>query len=109
MTEAWKPLELLAPAEPDTIIPARAGEREFAAVLHDGEWRVFADLCTHAECAFTEFGEIEAEDGVLICNCHGAEFALSDGSVRLEPAEEPLEMLPVRVDGDFGDLLVRLN
>jgi nitrite reductase/ring-hydroxylating ferredoxin subunit len=109
MTEVWKPLELLAPAEPNAVIPARVGEKALVAVLHDGEWRAFADNCTHAECAFTEFGEIAPEDGVLICNCHGAEFALADGSVQLEPAEVPLKLFPVRVDAGSGELTVRLD
>jgi nitrite reductase/ring-hydroxylating ferredoxin subunit len=105
MPDQWIPLHLTDDVEPDVVLGARAGDRDLAAVLHEGRWRVFADLCTHADCAFTDYGEI-ADDGVLICNCHGAEFSLADGSVLLEPAEVPLTLLEVR-DQD-GQLEVRL-
>jgi nitrite reductase/ring-hydroxylating ferredoxin subunit len=106
MPDQWTELQLLDDAEADVVIGARAGDHQLAAVLRDGRWRVFADLCTHAECAFTDYGEI-AEDGALICNCHGAEFSLEDGAVLLEPAEEPLRLLDVREHE--GQLQVRLG
>ena len=60
----WTVLQLLDDPEPDVVIGARAGDQALAAVWHDGRWRVFADRCTHAECAFTDYGEIEtAEPG----------------------------------------------
>lgn len=102
MSEGWVELVLEGEQEADTIIGATAGARPLVAVLHKGEWRVFADTCTHAQCAFTEFGEIAADDGVIICNCHGAEFALADGTVTLEPADVPLALLPVRETADGG-------
>ena len=96
MPETWHDIDL--PAEPadGELIAATAGDVQLAAVHHDGAWRVFADMCTHARCRFTEFGEIDTDDGILICNCHGAEFSLTTGEVLLEPAEEPLVLLPVR-------------
>lgn len=102
----WTQLQLIDEAEPDVVLAARAGDQALAAVLSAGRWRVFADCCTHAECAFTDYGEI-ADDGALICNCHGAEFSLEDGSVLLEPAEEPLRLLEVREHD--GQLQVRLD
>lgn len=108
MSDGWAPLELQDDVQADTIIEARAGSRSLVAVLHDGRWSVFADLCTHAECAFADYGEVVAEDGVIVCNCHGAEFSLVDGAVMLEPAEIPLTLLPVRVAQD-GELEVRLD
>lgn len=95
MPDRWIVLELSDDPEPDVLIGARAGDTDLVAVLHDGHWRVFADMCPHAECAFSDYGEI-APDGALICNCHGAEFSLADGSVLLEPAEDPLRLLSVR-------------
>ncbi len=106
MPDPWIELELLDEPEPETVLAARAGGHALAVVRHAGGWRVFDDRCTHAECAFTDYGEVVAEDGVLICNCHGAEFSLADGSVVLEPAEAPLRMLEVREQD--GRLEVRL-
>ena len=108
MEPGWYELELAGSPEPDTLVGAVVEGRALVAVLHDGDWRVFADTCTHAECPFTEHGEVAAEDGVIICNCHGAEFSLTDGSVQLEPAEVPLDLLPVRSEPD-GRLFVQLR
>lgn len=107
MTETWHAIDL--PAEPSDgeLLTASVGDLQLAAVHHAGEWRVFADLCTHARCRFSEFGEIDEDDGIIICNCHGAEFSLATGEVLLEPAEHPLVLLPVRrVDGQAQVQLV---
>ncbi|UGS37309.1 Rieske (2Fe-2S) protein [Capillimicrobium parvum] len=107
MTDHWTELELLDEPSDDEVLGARAGDRALVAVRHQGAWRVFADRCTHAECAFTDYAEVVAEDGVIVCNCHGAEFRLADGSVALEPAEIPLTLLEVRERDDR--LEVRLD
>lgn len=107
MTDHWTELTLMGAPVEDEVIEARAGDRMLAAVRHAGAWRVFDDMCTHAQCAFTDYGEVAPEDGVIICNCHGAEFSLADGSVVLEPAEVPLTLLEVRErDGRLEVLLV---
>jgi nitrite reductase/ring-hydroxylating ferredoxin subunit len=59
-----------------------------------GSWHALADECTHSGCALSEDGELI--DGVLICNCHGAEFALESGAVIEGPADGPLETYAVR-------------
>lgn len=93
MTEIeWYPLE----GVPD-------GEQSFAATVADvrlllvrspdGWWAV-EDRCSHARCAFSEDGEIDG--GVVICDCHGAEFDLSTGAVLRAPATEPIRTFPVR-------------
>lgn len=63
----------------------------------DDEWAAVEDRCTHAGCAFSEDGEIDGE--VVVCNCHGSEFALRDGAVLRGPATEPLPTFPVREVG----------
>jgi nitrite reductase/ring-hydroxylating ferredoxin subunit len=45
-------------------------------------------------------------DGVLICNCHGAEFALETGAVIEGPADGPLETYAVRVVEGAVEVLV---
>ena len=60
----------------------------------DGSWVAVRDRCTHAGCAFSTDGEIDAD--VVICNCHGSEFSLRDGAVLRGPATQPLLTVPVR-------------
>ncbi len=44
-----------------------------------GAWLALSDECTHAGCLLSEDGELL--DGVLICNCHGSEFAPASGEL----------------------------
>jgi nitrite reductase/ring-hydroxylating ferredoxin subunit len=89
----WHVIDLPA-GRTDGVVRIEVAGRHLAAVHSSGRWRVFEDRCTHADCAFSEFGDVE--DGVLICECHGSEFSLDTGDVLLDPAEEPLELFDVR-------------
>ena len=60
-----------------------------------GRWFALDDECTHTGCALSEDGELV--DGVLICNCHGAEFEAATGALLEGPAETPLEIHAVRI------------
>jgi nitrite reductase/ring-hydroxylating ferredoxin subunit len=78
------------------------GERvagiDLVLVRVSGAWHALSDECTHAGCLLSEDGELL--DGVLICNCHGSEFAPASGELVMGPADEPLETFAVRnVDG----------
>lgn len=100
----WHDTGVAADLEPGVIASTEVGETGLAVLRFEGGWRAFADSCTHAQCPFTEFGEVE--DGVLICNCHGAEFDLATGAVLEDPAEEPLVLLETREAE--GSIQVRL-
>jgi 3-phenylpropionate/trans-cinnamate dioxygenase ferredoxin subunit len=91
----WHPVELpRAPAEGE-LVAARVAGYPLVLVHSDGRWHALSDECTHTGCPFSEDGECVA--GVLICNCHGAEFALDTGAVVEGPADGPLETYAVRV------------
>jgi nitrite reductase/ring-hydroxylating ferredoxin subunit len=92
---AWHGVEL--PPQPDegTLVGARIAGQPLVLVRSSGRWFALADECTHAGCAISEDGELV--DGALICNCHGAEFALETGAVLEGPADGPLETFAVRV------------
>jgi nitrite reductase/ring-hydroxylating ferredoxin subunit len=60
-----------------------------------GDWRAYADECPHVGCQLSQDGEVV--EGVLICNCHGAEFDAASGGLLEGPAESPLEPYPVRL------------
>lgn len=80
------------------------GEREIAlARLQNGDWVAFDDTCTHEECPLSE-GDVEEDR--IVCYCHGSEFDLRTGEVLVGPAEDPLSIYPVRVEG--GELQVEL-
>jgi Rieske Fe-S protein len=60
-----------------------------------GEFKAFSSLCTHKGCALTS-----VENGTINCRCHGARFALADGSVQGGPATRPLDARSITVEKD---------
>ena len=61
----------------------------------EGTIGAVGDLCTHAEYNISD--GVLHRDGSLECLWHGARFDCRTGSVRRQPAEEPLPVYPVRV------------
>jgi 3-phenylpropionate/trans-cinnamate dioxygenase ferredoxin subunit len=58
-----------------------------------------ADCCSHQNWPLSE-GEIEEFSCTIECTKHGSTFSLKDGSPQCLPATRPVEVYPVRVDGD---------
>jgi 3-phenylpropionate/trans-cinnamate dioxygenase ferredoxin subunit len=92
---AWHAVAVPEGAADGALVAARLAGYSVVLVRHAGAWHALADECTHTGCPLSEDGELV--DGVLICNCHGAEFALDTGEVVDGPAEAPLETYRVRV------------
>jgi Rieske Fe-S protein len=40
------------------------------------------------------------EGGTINCTCHGSKFDIADGSVKQNPAPQPLPAAKISVDGD---------
>jgi 3-phenylpropionate/trans-cinnamate dioxygenase ferredoxin component len=64
-----------------------------------GRYRSIGSECTHEGCALHE-GELDAEDGVVTCPCHGSMFDLETGEAVAPPAQAPEPVYRVRVEGD---------
>ncbi|HET7327266.1 MAG TPA: Rieske (2Fe-2S) protein [Nocardioidaceae bacterium] len=60
-----------------------------------GEFVGYTAECTHQGCIVAE-----VSDGTINCPCHGSMFDIDDGSVVGGPAQEPLPMKPISVQGD---------
>ncbi|MCG7360235.1 ubiquinol-cytochrome c reductase iron-sulfur subunit [Roseomonas sp. ACRSG] len=59
----------------------------------------YSAICTHAQCAVTEWRQ---EKGVLHCPCHASEFdPFAAGKVVGGPALRPLPTLPLSLEGGF--------
>jgi nitrite reductase/ring-hydroxylating ferredoxin subunit len=91
----WHAVEVPATPAEGELVPARVAGFPLVLVHSAGRWFALDDECTHTGCALSEDGELV--DGVLICNCHGAEFALETGAVIEGPADGPLVTYAVRV------------
>jgi 3-phenylpropionate/trans-cinnamate dioxygenase ferredoxin component len=100
----WRRVEVPEDAVEGRLVAARVAGYPLVLVRSGGSWHALADECTHTGCAFSEDGELV--DGVLSCNCHGAEFALETGAVIEGPADGPLETYAVRVVEGAVEVLV---
>jgi Rieske Fe-S protein len=59
-----------------------------------GVFKGFSATCTHKGCTVDKVA-----DGTIDCPCHGSKFNL-DGSVANGPAQKPLEVRAIAVQGD---------
>jgi nitrite reductase/ring-hydroxylating ferredoxin subunit len=92
---AWHVVSVPEGAADGTLVAARIAGSPVVLVRSGDAWHALADECTHTGCPLSEDGELV--DGVLVCNCHGAEFELATGAVIEGPADGPLETYAVRV------------
>lgn len=67
-------------------------------IRHRNEVSAVSDICTHQHFSMSE-GDVLA-DGTLQCAWHGARFDCRTGEVRQGPAESPLPVYEVRIEGD---------
>ncbi|MBI2171050.1 MAG: non-heme iron oxygenase ferredoxin subunit [Chloroflexi bacterium] len=67
----------------------------------DGQHYAFGDTCTHMECSLSD-GNLEGD--VVECPCHGSQFNVRTGAVEDGPAQQPVPVYAVRIQGQ--DILI---
>ena len=89
----------------DGALRVELSDIDIAVVRFQGEVYAVQDVCSHAEVALSE-GEVEDFDGAptIECALHGSCFDLRTGEPTNLPATEPVDVYPVRVEGE--DVLV---
>ena len=80
------------------------GDVPVAVVRSRGEVHAISDTCSHAEVSLSE-GDVE--DSEIECWLHGSRFDLRTGQPTSLPAFRPVDVYPVRVEGD--DVLVDVD
>jgi nitrite reductase/ring-hydroxylating ferredoxin subunit len=100
--------EVGAPVMPVTLGPVSsfpergltkfdARGHKIAVALVDGTYYAFSDICTHLRCSLSE-GELSGT--TVTCICHGSRFDVSTGDVLRGPAQRPVAVYAVRVQGE---------
>ncbi len=89
---------------PGTIKAVEVEGERIALCNVDGEFRAVQDECTHEHFPLSE-GQLEGD--VLTCSLHGARFDVETGEVLGLPADEPVKIYQVRVEGE--DILVAVG
>lgn len=79
------------------VIAVEIEGREIAIYRLNGEYFATANICTH-QFAFMSEGYVMGD--CIECPLHQALFDIRSGGVVEGPAEQPLEVYPVKVDGD---------
>lgn len=87
-------VEELPPAT-KTIVRVNA-ELEVCVFNLDGDLYAIEDRCTHDDGPLCE-GDWDAEEGVVICPRHGANFDIRTGKALTLPAYLPVDTFPVKV------------
>jgi 3-phenylpropionate/trans-cinnamate dioxygenase ferredoxin component len=89
----------VCPAEelpPGRMKIVRAGEYAVGVYNVGGELYAIEDRCSHDDGPLCE-GEWDADEGVVVCPRHGANFDIRTGDALTLPAFEPVETYAVRV------------
>jgi len=86
------------------VIGLNVGETPVALVRKGAEVFALHDMCSHAEVKLSE-GEVY--DGTLECWLHGSCFDVRTGKPTGPPANKPVNVYRVMIDGD--DVLVSLS
>jgi 3-phenylpropionate/trans-cinnamate dioxygenase ferredoxin subunit len=82
-----------------TLLGVRRSDGDEVCLFnHDGAIGAVGNVCTHA--AFLMSDGTLRNDGTLECAWHGAWFDSRTGKVCRGPAEDPLPVFPVRVEGE---------
>ena len=82
-----------------TMIPVqRSSGEEICLYNYRGSIGAVGNICTHAEFLLSD-GTLR-QDGTIECAWHGARFDSNTGRVCRGPAEDPVTVFPVRVEGE---------
>jgi 3-phenylpropionate/trans-cinnamate dioxygenase ferredoxin component len=84
-------------AEGELLAVTIPGGEQVCLLKHRGGIHAVSNCCTHSEFPISD-GSL-GSDGTLECTWHGARFDCRTGEVLRGPAEDPLPVYPVKVDG----------
>ncbi len=88
----------------DAPAPYPAGDPGIIVKLANGKYVAYDATCTHQGCRVGW----DAQDGVLLCPCHGAAFDPSNhGAVLGGPTNQPLLELQIVVDKQAGTISLK--
>ena len=85
----------------------RVADRDIAVVnLGEEGFRAVDAICSHAH-SYLDEGEVDVDFGTIECAKHGSTFDLETGKPRTLPATMPVQVFPVKQEGD--DILIEVN
>jgi nitrite reductase/ring-hydroxylating ferredoxin subunit len=95
---AWREVAKADDVVEGKVLAASAANKMIALYRIDGALYATSDICTHAFALLSD-GYLDGD--CIECPIHQAVFHVPTGEVRSDPATEPLQTYPVKVDGDM--------
>ncbi len=86
---------------PGDMMMVNVGPDQVLLANVDGAIYACEDICSHAYASLSE-GDINGTE--IECPLHGALFNVTTGEPLTPPAEDPVKVFPVQIEGD--DILV---
>ena len=86
---------------PGDMMMVNVGPDQVLLANVDGAIYACEDICSHAYASLSE-GDINGTE--IECPLHGALFNVTTGESLTPPAEDPVKVFPVQIEGD--DILV---
>lgn len=88
----------------DEVVGVKVAGLDIAVVRSDGAFFALGNICTHQNALLSD-GVVE--DGCLECPLHQGRFDLKTGAARGLPAEQPVPVYNVRVEG--GQVMIEIE
>ena len=104
MSKSYIKVAALRDVAPGKMKRVMVQERRVLLANVGGKIYAADEMCTHEEASLC-LGSLKGE--LLKCPLHGSRFDLRTGAVLDEPADVPLKIYPVKVDGQ--DIYVNLG
>ncbi len=82
---------------PDSMKRIIVGGRRLLLAFANGHYHAVDEMCSHEDSSLY-LGCIQ--DGRIKCSLHGSRFDLSNGEPLDEPADTPIRVYPLRIEGD---------
>jgi thiosulfate dehydrogenase [quinone] large subunit len=100
--DAHGAVRIRVPVNAPSSLPA--GDPALIVKLASGGYACFDSVCTHEGCRVGW----DAQDGVMLCPCHGAAFDPNNHAAVLQgPTNQPLLELPIAIDSATGAITLK--
>jgi nitrite reductase/ring-hydroxylating ferredoxin subunit len=86
---------------PGEMMMVNVGSEQVLIANVNGNIHACEDICSHAYASLSE-GDLNGEE--VECPLHGGVFSLITGEALTPPADDPIKLYQVQVDGD--DILI---
>jgi naphthalene 1,2-dioxygenase system ferredoxin subunit len=101
--DEWHKVATTSEVDENEMISVEAGGLEICLAKIDGKYYAINNICTHFY-TWLSSGELFPEKLEVQCPLHDSKFSFESGDPHQPPADKPVEVYGVKVEGD--DIMV---